>query len=302
MTTRKMHDDEIDIDEVLVRRLVAAQFPRWRELPVTAVPSSGTDNAMYRLGPDMAVRLPRRPVAALQVAKEQLWLPRMAPRLPAAIPVPLARGAPQEGYPFDWSVCRWVTGETLLEGGNGAVLAQALARFICALREIDTTGAPRPGQHNFGRGEPLIRRDGITRRSIAALEGEIDTTAVVAAWDADSAAAAWHGAPVWVHGDLSAANLLAKDGTLCGVIDFGGLAIGDPAADIFVAWSLFDRDVRGVFRAVLDADDASWARGRGWALALALVAMPYYRQTNPPLVARARHVIGEILADHRDEG
>jgi aminoglycoside phosphotransferase (APT) family kinase protein len=295
----KMHADEVDIDVALVRRLIGAQFPRWSGLPLMPVPSSGTDNAMVRLGPDMAVRLPRRPVSALQVEKEQHWLPRLAPHLPVAIPVPLAKGVPQDGYPFDWSVCRWLAGEIFKEGLNPPAIARELAAFVLALEAIDPTGGPTPGRHNFGRGESLRRRDAITRRSIAALEGEIDTGAVTAAWEADCAAAPWAGAPVWVHGDLSAANLLAKDGKLAGVIDFGGLAVGDPAADIFAAWSLFGPEARAVFREALAADDANWARGRGWALAIALVAMPYYRESNPALVVRARRVIGEVLADHR---
>jgi len=304
MAADKMHADEVDIDAALVRRLVAEQFPHWSGLALARVRSSGTDNALYRLGPDLTVRLPRYPAAAAQVEKEQRWLPWLAPQLPLAIPVPLAMGRPGQDYPFDWSICRWIDGANPEPGHLHDVsgFARALAHFIRALRTIDPAGGPAPGRHNFGRGEPLARRDRITRRSIAALEGEIDTVAVTAAWEKDVAAPAWTGTPAWIHGDLSVGNLLTKGGRLSAVIDFGGLAVGDPAAELFVAWSLFPADSREAFRAALEADDASWARGRGWALALALVAMPYYRQSNPALVARARHVIGEVLADHRSEG
>jgi aminoglycoside phosphotransferase (APT) family kinase protein len=301
MTFCKMHADEFETDTALVRRLLTTQFPQWAQRSVLRVRSSGTDNAMFRLGPDMVVRLPRYPAAAAQVEKEQMWLPRLAPHLPFPIPVPLAEGLPGEGYPWRWSVCRWLEGENPLpqDLADASALANDLARFVLALRHIDPVGGPAPGLHNFGRGEPLARRDRITRKSIAALAGVIDVDAVTAAWDADLCAPAWSGAPTWIHGDLSAANLLTIQGRLSGVIDFGGLGVGDPACDLIVAWSLFDSDGRAAFRSALGADDADWARGRGWALAVALAAMPYYKDTNPELVARGRQVVAAILADHK---
>jgi aminoglycoside phosphotransferase (APT) family kinase protein len=300
----RMHADEVSTDVSLVRRLIAEQFPQWANLHVHPVRSTGTDNAIYRLGRNMAVRLPRRPAAATQVEKEQEWLPRLAPKLPFAIPIPLAKGKPAGGYPWAWSVCRWLVGESPEPDGlaDPVGLANDLARFILALRAVDPAGGPVPGLHNFGRGEPLTRRDRITRRSIAALKDEIDVGAVTAAWDSDVAAPPWTGAPVWIHGDLSSANILALEGRLSGVIDFGGLGVGDPAGELFVAWNLFPPEARRAFRAALHADDASWARGRGWALAIALVAMPYYRDTNPPLVERARRVVDAVLADHKANG
>jgi aminoglycoside phosphotransferase (APT) family kinase protein len=299
MGTQKMHDDEVSTDETLIRRLLAAQFPQWAHLPLRPVESAGTDNAIYRLGHDLAIRLPRIASAAGQVEKEQEWLPRLAPHLPLAIPAPLALGAPGAGYPWRWSIVPWLDGEnpTLesLTDPRRAVID--MARFLAALRRIDTTAGPPPGEHNFGRGVPLAQRDRGTRAAIAALEGMIDTAAVIAAWEAALAAPGWAAAPVWIHGDLSSGNLLAVDGQLSAVIDWGGLGVGDPACDLMIAWTLFTGESRAAFRAALDVDDATWTRGKGWALSWALIFIPYYLETNPSGVRTARHTIAEVLAD-----
>jgi aminoglycoside phosphotransferase (APT) family kinase protein len=296
-----MHADEVDTNVLLVRRLLAAQVPQWANLPLQSVQSAGTDNAIYRLGDDMAVRLPRIERATWQVDKEHEWLPRLAPHLPLAIPVPLARGLPGEGYPWNWSITPWLEGEnlTIERIADPRRAATDLARFIAALQRIDPSGGPPPGEHNFGRGVPLAQRDSRTRDAIQALDGMLDTEAVAAAWDAALQAPAWQGRLVWIHGDVSSGNLLAAQGRLSAVIDFGGLGIGDPACDLMVAWTLFSGESREAFRAALSVDDATWARGRGWALSWALIFIPYYVNTNPVGVSDARHTIDEVLADHR---
>lgn len=296
-----MHADEVDTDVSLVGRLLAAQFPQWAGLPLHPVPSGGTANAIYRLGDDLAVRLPRIHQAIGQAAKEQQWLPRLAPHLPLAIPVPLVMGAPGEGYPWRWSVYRWIEGEnaTIERLADPRQAATDLARFIAALHRIDPTGGPLAGPHNFDRGVPLALRDAPTRAAIAALHGLFpDTAAATAAWEAALQTPAWSGPPVWVHGDLQSGNLLAVQGRLSAVIDFGGLGVGDPACDLIVAWNLFPANVRDVFRSALPVDDATWARGRGWALSVGLIALPYYWATSPAMVRYARHTIAEVLADH----
>ena len=262
--------------------------------------SAGTDNAIYRLGDDMAVRLPRIHWATGQVEKEHEWLPRLAPLLPLAIPVPLAKGMPGEGYPWHWSVYRWLEGEnaTIERIADPRQAATDLAQFIAALQRIDPTGGPPPGAHNSFRGVPLAMRDAPTRAAIAALRGTLDTDAVTAAWEAALRAPAWRGPPVWIHGDLQSGNLLAQRGRLSAVIDFGCLGVGDPACDLMVAWTLFSAETRDVFRAALPVDDATWARGRGWALSVGLIALPYYQNTNPVLAGIARRAIDEVLADH----
>lgn len=300
MPADKMHDDEVGTDVALVGRLVAAQFPQWVDLPIEPVRSAGTDNALYRLGDAMVVRLPRIHWAVGQVEKEQEWLPRLAPLLPLAIPVPLAKGMPAEGYPWKWSVYPWLEGENatserITDPGRAA---SDLARFVLALQRIDPTGGPPPGEYNAFRGVPLATRDAETRAAIASLHGAIDAGAVTAAWEDALCAPEWQRPPVWIHGDLQSGNLLAVGGRLSAVIDFGCLGVGDPACDVMPAWTLFSAEARSVFRSALHVDDATWARGRGWALSFGLIALPYYEDTNPVLAGIARHAIAEVLADH----
>ena len=301
MPAEKMHADEVDIDVSLVGRLLAAQFPQWAGLPIERVRPSGTDNAIYRLGDDMAVRLPRRERTSGTLEKERRWLPRLAPLLPLAVPVPLAEGMPAEDYPWKWSVYRWLEGEnaTVERITDLSQLATDLAQFVAALQRIDPTGGPSPGEHNFFRGAPLAGRDEATRAAIASLARAIDGGTVTAAWEAALRAPEWERPPVWVHGDLDLRNLLVERGRLRAVIDFGGLGVGDPACDVMVAWKVLSADTRDIFRAELSVDEASWARGRGWALSQALIALAYYTlETNPVLVREAQRWMAEVLADH----
>jgi aminoglycoside phosphotransferase (APT) family kinase protein len=263
MSAGKMHADEVDVDVSLVGRLLAAQFPQWADLSIEPVHSAGTDNAIYRVGSDMAVRLPRIEGATGQVDNEHRWLPRLAPHLPLAIPVPLAKGTPGEGYPWHWSVYRWLEGETAIieRIADPGQAARDLAQFVVALQRIDPAGGPPPGTHNSFRGVPLSTRDDDTRAAIASLDDMLDTGAVTAAWDAALQAPAWHGPPDWIHGDLSPLNLLVERGRLSAVIDFGCLGVGDPACDLQVAWNLFSAQTRDVFRAALPVDDATWTLG-----------------------------------------
>jgi len=291
-----MHADEIDTDVALVRRLLAGQFPQWAELAIDPVASYGTDHDIYRLGDDLAIRLPRIGWATNQAAKEAEWLPKLAPQLPLAVPVQLAMGHPAEGYPFEWSVYRWLPGES----ADGTIddldrAAVDLAAFVNALRQIDATGAhPRPAR---GRGAPLAELDEQVRRSIAELDDRIDADATILSWEESVDAPRWDGEEVWVHGDLLPGNLLVVDGRLSAVIDFGGLNVGDPACDLQPAWNVFAGDSRTRYRAELEVDDASWLRGRGWALYQAVSALPYYWHTNPGMIRQASHALAQVLAE-----
>lgn len=287
------------IDAALVRRLVVAQFPAWADLPITQVELDGVDNCTFRLGDAMTVRLPSNEGYTLQVAKEQRWLPILAPHLPLPIPVPLARGEPGDGYPFGWSVYGWLDGEnaTLERIDELSEFATTLADFLNTLRQIDPTDGPLPGQHNFFRGGPLDTYDAETRRAIDALQGEIDGEAATVVWDA-AMAATWHGTPVWFHGDIAAGNLLVRDGRLAAVIDFGTSGIGDPSCDVVISWTLLSGESREAFRDALSADSATWARGRGWALWKALITLAEHLTTNPGMAASSRRVIDDVLADH----
>ncbi|MEZ4503232.1 MAG: aminoglycoside phosphotransferase family protein [Dehalococcoidia bacterium] len=298
----RMHVDEVDIDDGLVRRLVDAQFPRWRDLPLEAVTSAGTVHALYRLGDDMVVRLPRRPAAVPQLEKEQDWLPRLAPHLPLPVPVPLARGRPTEDYPNAWAVVRWLEGETADRAplNDPFEAARALGEFIRALHAVDATGGPEAGAITGGRGAPLALRDASIRGRLDDLRAgnfDVDIEAATAAWDDALAAPAWDGPPVWFHGDLLPGNLLLEDGRIAAVIDFGQIGVGDPACDLVPAWSVLPAEARDTFRGALDVDDATWNRGRGWALFVGLSGLPYYHETNPAFAALCRRMIEAVLAD-----
>jgi aminoglycoside phosphotransferase (APT) family kinase protein len=300
MSSETMHDNEVMTDETLVRRLLAAQFPEWAELPIVRVRSAGTDNAIYRLGDELAVRLPRIDWAIEAIEKECRWLPYLAPQLPLPVPVPLAMGEPGEGYPWHWSVCRWLDGEnaTLDRIADAQQFAADLAAFVAALQRIDPADGPRSGTPGVSRGVPLVTRDAGTRAAISELNGIIDTDAATAAWDAALVAPVWEDPPVWLHGDLQSGNLLVNDGYLSAVIDFGCLAVGDPACDMMVAWTLFTADSRAAFRAAVAVDDATWARGRGWALSFGVGAFSYYKDTNLVLAGIGRHAIEQVIDDH----
>jgi aminoglycoside phosphotransferase (APT) family kinase protein len=293
-----MHENELDVGAALVRRLLSAQFPHWAGLRLRHFSSSGTDNAIFRLGDELAVRLPRIGWAAHQPEREHRWLPVLAPHLPLAVPVPLGLGVPGEGYPWHWLVVPWMAGEDAAREHLGDLVqaARDVAAFIRALQSIDASRAPAAGPGNFHRGVPLAERDEGVRRAIAASGDMVDAEAVTAAWEEALAAPAWDGPPAWLHGDLLPGNLLARDGRVSSVIDFGCLGAGDPAAELPIAWSLFSGESRWAFRDALGVDDATWARGRGWALT-SIGALPYYRDTNPSIVARARNQIAEVLAD-----
>ena len=296
VTRIKMHEDEIETSPHLVRRLLEGQMPEWAGLAIELVVSYGTDHDIYRLGEQLAVRLPRISWATGQAAKEAKWLHRLAPHLPLAIPVQLAMGRPAAGYPFSWSVYEWVPGEDASRGLDDLNAAAIdLAAFVKALRQVDPSAAPQ--RQRGERGGPLAERDQPVRRSIEALGSRIDAAAALKSWEESLVAEPWTGDEVWVHGDLLAGNLLTTGGRLSAVIDWGGLNVGDPACDLMPAWSIFAGGSQDRFRAELDVDAQSWIRGRGWALSQAVMALPYYWDTNPGMVKQALRTLDQILED-----
>jgi aminoglycoside phosphotransferase (APT) family kinase protein len=290
-----MHADEIAAAPALAQRLVAAQFPHWADRRISRLDASGTGNTIYRLGDDMLLRLPRIERAAVALEKERTWLPRLATALPLSIPTPLGLGEPGEGYPYPWAVYRWLDGDVVDAGRLDLhSAADDLGGFVSALRQVDAARGPAAS-----RGRPLRSRDRETRAAIEALRGTIDSDLAWTAWQEALATPLWHGRPVWIHGDLHAANLLARDGRLRAVIDFGSCGVGDPACDMMVAWTLLTEQTRPIFRERVQVDDPTWARGRGWALTFGIVAIPYYQTTNPQLTAVSRRAVDEALADYR---
>jgi len=293
-STPKMHTDEVHVDTSLVRSLMSSQFPEWADLDLEPIPSTGTDNAIYRLGRHMGVRLPRIHWAVPQIAKECQWLERLQPHLPVRVPVPVAKGRPEHGYPYPWLVYPWLDGEDLQHGtvADLCELARDVAHFVRALWAIDPSDGPPAGR----RGGTLAHHDDLTRSAIAALDGCIDVDRALGVWEAAIAAEPWAGPPVWIHGDLLPGNVVVRHGRLSGVIDWSAAGLGDPACDAMLAWSL-PPDARAAYRASLGVDDATWARARGWTVEQAAFFIPYYADTIPDGVAlslqRLRVVVTE---------
>ncbi|MEV0526441.1 aminoglycoside phosphotransferase family protein [Streptomyces sp. NPDC050439] len=296
-------DGRAGIDAALVKRLVAAQFPQWRDLPVRPVEVDGWDNRTYRLGDSLTARLPTAAGYVPAVAKENEWLPRLAPSLPFAVPPIMGAGVPGEGYPFPWSVRGWLDGETAARGriDDMPQFALAVAEFILALQRCDTTGGPLAGEHSWYRGASPAYYDEETRRCLAALEGRVDTERAAAVWDA-ALAAEWHGTPVWFHGDISQGNLLVADGKLTAVIDFGTSGVGDPACDLVITWGMLTGESREAFRRAVGQDAGTWARARGWLLWKCLLTLARNNGTDPEQAAVDQRLIAEVLADHELHG
>jgi aminoglycoside phosphotransferase (APT) family kinase protein len=285
-----MHRDELEIDEALARRLVVGQFPEWADLPLGRVEPAGTVNAIFRLGDELSVRLPRRDGPTEPRSKEVEWLPRLAPLLPVDIPRPVAQGHPTDEYPWFWEVVSWLEGETTpVEEIDAIQAARDLAAFVSALQQIDPVGAPP------GRGISLAERDESFRYWVARFDGN---PAVRAEWERALAAPRWDGAPVWHHGDLDARNWLVRNGRLSGIIDWGSMGVGDPACDVMAAWKLHSTDARDAFREALRTDEATWERARGWAVSQAVAALAYYTpENNPTLYHEAETWLELVLAE-----
>jgi aminoglycoside phosphotransferase (APT) family kinase protein len=286
------------INADLVTRLIAAQFPQWAGLPVRPVDIDGWDNATFRLGDTMSVRLPSHEDYVGAVEKEHRWLPQLASRLPLPIPVPLAKGVPGCGFPRPWSVYQWLDGEPVTDDNVPDMnrLAADLAGFLSALYKIDPTGGPGPGQHNWFRGGPLTVYEDETKQALTTLRGQIDTALAAEVWQA-ALDTPFTGPPVWFHGDAQPGNLLLRNGRLGAVIDFGTSGVGDPSCDTTIAWTFFSGDSTQVFKEKLPVDAATWTRGRGWAIWKAMIVLVGEIESDPEGAAYTMRVIDKIFAD-----
>ncbi|GGQ48987.1 aminoglycoside phosphotransferase family protein [Couchioplanes azureus] len=296
-----MHDDEVRATAGQVRRLVAAQCPQWAGLPVTPLPDEveGTDHVLFRIGGTLVARMPKIGWAVDQAESDARWLPVLAPRLPARIPVPLHLGEPGAGFPWRWTVVPWIDGATLPRRGCADIPpARDLAAFVRALHAVDPTGGPvkPPGT----RGSALRHADEGVRRALSRLAGcddGFDVAAAEAAWDACLAAPAWDRDPVWIHGDLQPGNIVVDGGRLAAVIDFGALGVGDPAPDLAAALWTFTGAARQAYREAVGCDEATWRRACGWALAPSLTGLDYYRHSFPRMAEGCRRMIREVLTE-----
>ena len=300
MTNReaKLKSGKFPVDVPLVQRLIARQFPQWADLPIRPVALDGWDNWTFHLGDRMKVRLPSAEGYAEQAEKESHWLPILAPHLPVDVPVPIAVGAPDEGFPWLWSIYQWIDGEPVTRSIDKLALARDVAGFLNALMAIDPTGGPPPGQHSYLRGaDPMEAYGTEARRFIDTLGDTIDTKAAHAVLD--SAAESKVTTAVWAHGDIAVGNLLARDDRLSAVIDFGCSAVGDPSCDLVLAWVFLEGESRKAFRSLAAVDEATWARGRAWALWKAALLASTNQVTHPEENA-ALDVLAAVIADHRE--
>jgi aminoglycoside phosphotransferase (APT) family kinase protein len=275
MTLETKPAADVVVDAPLVQALLQEQHPGLAHLPPVKV-AEGWDNVLFRLGNELAVRLPRRAASAKLIEHEQRWLPHLSSRLPVPVPVPLRVGVPGQMFGWAWSVVRWLPGQSLLHAGSMDPVATVtmLARFLRTLHQPAPADAPR----NPWRGVPLDARTAALHEHLQQLDGVVDRAAVLDLWDRALSAPPWPGPPLWLHGDLHPGNLLIDDGRLAGVIDFGDLTSGDPATDLAIRWML-PRSMRERFdaRATGDDPEASRMRARGWALALGLAYLAHSR-------------------------
>ncbi|WP_198153720.1 aminoglycoside phosphotransferase family protein [Catenuloplanes japonicus] len=291
-------DGRAGIDAALVRRLIEAQFPQWAALPIRPVEVDGWDNRTYRLGDTMSVRLPTAPGYVPAVAKENEWLPRLAPHLPVPIPSVRGAGVPSAEYPYPWSVRDWLSGTTAMATPPADLprFAEQVAAFLLALQRCPADGGPPAGAHSWHRGAPPAFYDDETRACLRTLKGHIDTDRAAAVW-ADALAADFTGTPVWFHGDIASGNLLVRDGALAAVIDFGTSGVGDPACDLVITWTFFAGESRRAFRAAVGHDEGAWARARGWVLWKAMLVLTEVIDTDPREATDLHRLITDVLAD-----
>lgn len=295
------NNKDLNINTALVQELVASQFPQWKNLLVRPVDQSGWDNRSFRLGEEMLVRLPSAECYVSQVDKEQKWLPKLSPFLPLQIPSPLGFGKPDRGYPWKWSIYRWIDGKpaTLFENVNNKEdFALTLGEFLVALQKVDSTGGPIAGPQNFFRGGNMGVYDHETRSAIEVLKSRIDVRSAIEVWES-ALSTTWQKSPVWIHGDIAPGNLLVKKEKLSAVIDFGQLGIGDPACDLAIAWTFMQGKSQHIFKTTLSLDDDTWARGRGWALWKALISVVGLKGINSERAVQHFQTIEAVIVDHK---
>lgn len=288
----------IEINPTLIAHLIAEQFPHWAHLPIRPVDLSGWDNRTFRLGEEMLVRLPSAECYASKVKIEQKWLPLLAPHLSFPIPKPITMGKPSKDYPWHWSVYRWIEGKSAnsltLDDCSLQIIASQLAQFLNELHKIDVVEGPRPGPHNFYRGDHISVYDAETKSALAELEKFIDVKSATSVWE-KALNSRWSKNPVWIHGDFSSGNILIRDRQLKAVIDFGGMGVGDPACDLVIIWTFLKNDAQKIFKERINLDDDTWFRARGWALWKALITLISLEDKISLEAIKQQQIINQVL-------
>ena len=288
----------ININTELARNLIDDQFPNWSSLTISLVEPGGWDNRTFRLGCEFTVRMPSAETYVAQVYKEQQWLPFLANNLSTKIPKVQALGKPGYGYPWPWSVYKWIKGGTASQTSDieKNTFAKELASFILELHSVNSTKGPKPGKHNYFRGGRLEIYDSDTKKYATGLSEDVDLPAVLRLWNR-AKSTQWPGEPVWIHGDLEASNILVSNGKMRAIIDFGNCAVGDPACDLVMAWTYFDTASRYSFRSALGIDEDTWERGKAWALWKALFRMSQSQHSRNDEFYAAKRIVETVLSD-----
>ncbi len=297
MLANQPNAEHLPVSVSLAKALVTSQFPKWSKLEICPIPSSGTDNTIFRLGENMCLRLPKTMHTEKNLKKEHAWLPKLTP-LSLQTPKPLAIGTPEKGYPCSWCIYSWIDGNTVVANylSDDHRAAKDIGKFINSLQLVDTEGGPKSGPHNNYRGVPLIDRNQLTREAIQKLNAEFETNALNNLWDAALDVPTWANAPVWLHGDIHSGNMLTQNGRLNAMIDFGLSGVGDPACDLMVGWTQFHPEARNTFHKFIKADDDTWERGKGWALSWAVIALAHYNRSNSFLASMSRNTINQLVS------
>lgn len=288
----------LDITIELAKQLIANQFPQFATLTIVPVRQQGYDNRTFRLGNDMLIRMPTAAPYALKVPKEQELLPLIKPHLNVTIPEPVAMGYPSPDYPFHFSIYKWVEGRSanhiVLDGDTLLSISLQLAEFLNTLQNIENIEGPAPGQHNWWRGSHISVYDEGARKQINQLTDIIDSAKAHALWE-QACKTRWHKSPVWLHGDFASGNIIIKDKKLAGVIDFGGLAVGDPACDLVIAWTLLHGKSRELFINNLALDNDTWLRAKAWCLWKATYELCQLQDLSSCAATTQKRIINEII-------
>lgn len=286
-----MHKDEIIVNEHMVQKLINEQFPQYTDLPIRKVNSTGTVNAIYMLGEEYYVRLPRLNWASSSLHREWHILPIVSKHVTITVPEVIGKGSPNADYPLSWAIYRWIRGEIFGHSYiNEAEAATALARFITELHSIKTiSDAPHAGR------KPLRELNEITINAILDCKTDINGEKALKLWRGLIDIEPWNGNRVWIHADLLKPNLIVNNGKLAAIIDFGSAGVGDPAFDAVAAWTVLSSETRALFKTLLNFDEHAWLRAKAYALHQAALIIPYYRESNPAFACQAMNTIDNIL-------